>query len=455
MSTEEQQVAEIAQEFEKLKKDIQSFMAVHNNPHDTCKHDEMAKKLQLIEQILQGSTPSNGSTGNTDQPSTDGNSGDLGSMKEAVEQARAKAKEALGTVEDLNAKQIKIADAEKAKVTAYVAKVDEFLKAYESADDAQKKAFDAANSGYVAEIKQSRDWNAKNFLPRTEGGGSDTGNSDNNNEDPNQGSDQLPPNPSIGSAVGEGAKNHPPNVKIVQMLLNKKGAKLTVDGKIGNNTIGAIERFQASVFDGDFSSVIEPNDKTWKKLVGSGGSAAGSGRPTPKPGSSSGSGKYFSHPNASKVSLSYGARAVKLNGAAEHLLKSILASIGIYGARLTSTLRTYHDQARITKTQTLPNLGAGRVAQWYGQAVLNATRRMSVADLAKWWENYDKSRGRVSSRHLSNQAMDVIPNGSRSKFANKVQALVSVSGSGVKRIIPKGVMGEPVDHVEFTFKVTG
>ena len=30
----------------------------------------------------------------------------------------------------------------------------------------------------------------------------------------------------------------------------------------------------------------------------------------------------------------------------------------------------------------------------------------------------------------------------------------AASTSGVRRIIPKGVMGEPVDHVEFNFDVT-
>ena len=56
--------------------------------------------------------------------------------------------------------------------------------------------------------------------------------------------------------------------------------------------------------------------------------------------------------------------------------------------------------------------------------------------------------------HLSNHAMDIVPSGDRSKFADKVQELVNLAGTGVKRIIRKGVMHEPVDHVEFTFEVT-
>ena len=70
-----------------------------------------------------------------------------------------------------------------------------------------------------------------------------------------------------------------------------------------------------------------------------------------------------------------------------------------------------------------------------------------------WWEAYDRRRGRVSSRHLSNQALDVVPAHSRLEFVEKVKELVPIAGTGVRKIIPKGTLGEPVDHVEFTFKV--
>jgi hypothetical protein len=78
-----------------------------------------------------------------------------------------------------------------------------------------------------------------------------------------------------------------------------------------------------------------------------------------------------------------------------------------------------------------------------------------IAGLATWWQEYDRKRGAVSSKHLSNRAMDVVPSGDRVKFAAQVQELVPLPRTGVKRIIPKGVMNEPVDHVEFTFDVTG
>jgi hypothetical protein len=168
----------------------------------------------------------------------------------------------------------------------------------------------------------------------------------------------------------------------------------------------------------------------------------------------------FSHPNANNVTLKYdiqgdGKPVVPLNKDAEQLLKSILASCDMSGARLTSTLRTYHDQARITITQTY-KAEPRRVLTWYGKEVYEACKKHlgDIQAFADWWQKYDKRRGRVSSLHLSNRAMDVVPSGDRAVFAKKVQELVKVKNSGVKRIIPKGVMNEPVDHVEFTFDVT-
>jgi hypothetical protein len=168
----------------------------------------------------------------------------------------------------------------------------------------------------------------------------------------------------------------------------------------------------------------------------------------------------YSHPDADKVTLTYGTqgdgkKVVALNPRAERLLRSILASCGQTSATLTSTRRTYYDQARITITQTYRSDPA-RVATWYGPKVLEACEKHldDIEGFAAWWEKYDRERGKVSSLHLSNRAMDVVPGGDRARFAARVQELVPVAGSGVRRIIPKGVMNEPVDHVEFTFDVT-
>lgn len=195
----------------------------------------------------------------------------------------------------------------------------------------------------------------------------------------------------------------------------------------------------------------------WAGVFASGAGDAVPKTAGPPPAAPAGKAGTFSHPNASKVTLSYGPNAVKLSAGAERLLRSIVASVDMTGAKLTSTLRTYHDQARITMTQTY-KASPAKVAQWYGKAVREACEKYLKKDdiqgFADWWEKYDNDRGKVSSKHIKNRAMDVVPNGDRAKFAKKVKELIAVPGSGVHRIIPKGVMGEPVDHVEFTFPVT-
>ena len=278
----------------------------------------------------------------------------------------------------------------------------------------------------------------------------------------------------IKASVGKGGQNNPNDALIVQRLLNRQGFKLTEDGKIGPASIAAIENFQRRVMNGWSDGRIDPNGTTWRHLS-QGSSNTNNNNTTnnqnnnttnnntnnqnntttnpnpPQEDPNAGSGD-FSHPNAANVRINHGANAVKLNARATKLLQSILASCNINSATVTSTLRTYHDQARITMTQT----SDANTKTWYGQDVLDAKRRFAgnIQAFATWWADRDKRAGILSSRHLSGIAMDVVPDGNRQTFANRVQALVPVSGSGVRRIIPKGTMGEPVDHVEFTFQVT-
>jgi hypothetical protein len=263
---------------------------------------------------------------------------------------------------------------------------------------------------------------------------------------------------SILKSVGQGGANQMADVKVIQQLLNSHTSAvgltipLRVDGAAGPKTISTIKEFQKRVVglavpDGK----VDPGGRTLAKL----NLPASVGAPA-KPTFVNGT---FSHPDAGLVTLTYGVQGdgkqvAKMNHKAEQLLKSILASVGMRSATLTSTRRTYYDQARITVTQTYVS-SKSKVATWYGQTVLDecAKRLNDIEGFAKWWEEHDRKRGKVSSKHLSNRALDVVPSGDRTKFAAKVQELVSVTGSGVARIIPKGVMGEPVDHVEFTFEV--
>jgi hypothetical protein len=268
----------------------------------------------------------------------------------------------------------------------------------------------------------------------------------------------------IQASVGEWpwAANNRADVEAIQVLLNEHAArlgyaKLPVNGMVSPQMIQDIRTFQEKVVGMKMpDGRVDPNGATLRHLN------APVGAPPPPAFQP----KYvdvFSHPDADKVKLTYGIQGdgqpvVPLNAKAEYLLKSILASCGMTGAQLNSTLRTYHDQARITLTQTYPSAGGpDKVKQWYGQEVLDACKKYGtdVAGMEAWWKEHDRKRGKESSKHLSNRAMDVVPSGDRAKFAAKVQELVPVPGSGVRRIIPKGVMNEPVDHVEFTFAVTG
>ena len=60
-------------------------------------------------------------------------------------------------------------------------------------------------------------------------------------------------------------------------------------------------------------------------------------------------GEFFVHPNAESIKINYGPKAVKLNSPAELLLKSIFAQANTPNLKVTSTLRTYDDQARVNK----------------------------------------------------------------------------------------------------------
>lgn len=188
------------------------------------------------------------------------------------------------------------------------------------------------------------------------------------------------------------------DVELVQKLLNLHRKlplrAITVDGKQGTETFNAIDEFQRRVVkmpvpDGR----ADPGGTTFRKLTE--GLAPGwtpglqpllpSATPYWGPG-------YFSHPDAVTVVLEYrmqdnGQRVVQLTASATLLLKSILASCGLKKAFLNSTKRTWHDQARITLTQTYPSAGgADKVLKWYGQDVLDQVKKNpnDIQALADW-----------------------------------------------------------------------
>jgi peptidoglycan hydrolase-like protein with peptidoglycan-binding domain len=247
---------------------------------------------------------------------------------------------------------------------------------------------------------------------------------------------------SIQASVGRDATNNEADVRVIQELLVHNGEEVKVDGKIGSNTIAAIESIQYRLKVANPDGVVDPDKNTHKALI------AGNVPAAEKP-----SGNYFSHPGANAVKLKYGSNAVKMNATAEHLLKSILAASGNTSAKVNSTLRTYYHQARVM----IQYYTVDEMARLYKNgSALAAGRRAAGDDIQKFadfLEDRDKKNGTLISKHVPGKAIDVVPEQSRTAYVAKAEALISVSGSGVSHFIRLGQFGEKVDHIEFTFRV--
>ena len=276
----------------------------------------------------------------------------------------------------------------------------------------------------------------------------------------------------ISASVGKGGTNKKEDVILVQTLLNKSGYGLSVDGDCGKKSVTAISDFQSKkVGLAKPDGRIDPGGKTWNTLNSSGAitdntettettvttettetteTTVTTETTETVSDNNAGvvSGKYFSHKDADKVKISYGNKAIKLNAEAEQLLKSILASAGMTSGYVTSTLRTYADQARINYEQNT----ADQIKSWYGAEVYAVwakykAEKKSTADYAKYLEERDKKRGAVISNHIPGYALDVSPHDKR--FSDAAGNLAG-KGSGVRKIlVEKGCT-----HTEFTFKVT-
>jgi peptidoglycan hydrolase-like protein with peptidoglycan-binding domain len=262
----------------------------------------------------------------------------------------------------------------------------------------------------------------------------------------------------ISDSVGDGGKNNPADVKLVQQLLNKNhGQSLTADGDCGAKTIAAIKDFQAKKLgSANPDGRVDAGGKTWTALSTNAAAVTPTDSTTPTntttPPSKDGvapASSYYSHPKANDVKLGKGKNAVQLNGAAEMLLKSLLAGSGNMTANYTSTLRTYVDQAR-----AMFGNKQSQIEEWYGNSAPKAPAAFKAfkakgdqAGFAKWLEAYDKERGKIISNHLPGIAIDVIGI-NHSAFQKFV-----TGKAGVKKFLDEPKIG--VTHIEFMFKVTG
>ena len=147
----------------------------------------------------------------------------------------------------------------------------------------------------------------------------------------------------ITASVGQGGKNIKADVIKVQNLLNKKNAKLAVDGSCGPKTIAAITAFQKQVVklskpDGR----IDPNGTTWKALNGTSGNITTTPAPAaPKPAAP-----------GNIISRELNSRSLKsLNGVNSNLVKVVKRAIQITPVYfiVIEGLRTKERQAQLVK----------------------------------------------------------------------------------------------------------
>lgn len=83
----------------------------------------------------------------------------------------------------------------------------------------------------------------------------------------------------ISGSVGQGAKNNPADVKIIQKLLQKNGyPNLRDDGAFGPKTLDAIKSYQAK-FLRQPDGVVDSNGRTFRKLVAGNSQGSPSGAP--------------------------------------------------------------------------------------------------------------------------------------------------------------------------------
>src|SRR5688572_15869905 len=93
--------------------------------------------------------------------------------------------------------------------------------------------------------------------------------------------------PTILESVGRGGSNRPADVEVIQVLINKQMGQLTplrplaVDGRVGPNTIGAIEEFQRRVLGMNApDGRVDKNGSTLRALIsGKPKAEAGGGAP--------------------------------------------------------------------------------------------------------------------------------------------------------------------------------
>jgi hypothetical protein len=165
-------------------------------------------------------------------------------------------------------------------------------------------------------------------------------------------------------------------------------------------------------------------------------------------------GSYYMNPNYESVKIKYYSSAIPMNKDAEILLKSIAKDAGMSEVTISSTKRTYEDQARANFSNR-----ATDILNWYGADVLNVWKsykqKYNKQEFQKYYAEYlkkrDADRKKLISNHLSGIAFDVVP--FNEKFATTAERLMKMGNSGIKKVLREPENGAV--HMEFNFPVTG
>lgn len=234
------------QKLKELQESIQQFMEIHNNPHDTSKHNETATKLAAIEELIKKATT-------TAVAATKKLNGSVG-------QSGKNEKSDVLLVQSLLNKNGASLTEDGACGPKTIAAINKFqlskLGKQSGLVEPDSATFKALNGQTIDPVPETTP--IKPTEKPTEQA----------TEQPiEKPADNTPTsNVSIKKSVGKGGANEKSDVLLVQSLLNRHGAKLGVDGDCGAKSITAIEKFQQEKL-GTSTGLIEPDSPTMKALL--------------------------------------------------------------------------------------------------------------------------------------------------------------------------------------------
>lgn len=208
----------------KLQQDIGAYLTIHNNPHDTSKHEPFAKKLLEVNPILEKTAPTpkktsiNGSVGKNGA----NNFNDVKLVQELLD-IKADGHCGPNTILSIQNFQRSLG-----------------LKNPDGRIDA---------NGFT--------WkNLSKKLPAPAPKNTATPETDSKTTSKRE----------IKASVGKNGVNKVEDVKLVQELLQEQGASLVIDGDAGSGTIRAIKAFQAKLGTANPDGRIDVNGATWNAL---------------------------------------------------------------------------------------------------------------------------------------------------------------------------------------------